>query len=133
MVENPVLMVEDNPDDEFLTLRELKKCGIEGVLVARDGADAIDCLFCAGNHAERDKAMMPRLVLLDLKLPKLNGLEVLQSIRDDERMRDIPVIITSSSQEPSDIESCRRLGVEFFLNKPLDGRKLVEIMNDMGI
>lgn len=128
MVKNPVLMVEDNPDDEFLALRELKKCGIEGVVVTRDGAEAVDYLFGTGKHAGRDKTFMPRMILLDLKLPRMNGLEVLRAIRDDENMRDIPVIVTSSSQEPSDIESCRKLGVEFFLNKTLDCKKLVEVM-----
>lgn len=132
MVENPVLMVEDNPDDEFLTLRELKKYGIDGVVVVRDGVETVDYLFCSGRYAGRDMGIVPRLVLLDLKLPRMNGLEVLRAMRDDDKLRDVPVIVTSSSQEPSDIENCRKLGVKFFLDKPLDGRKIAAIMEEMG-
>lgn len=131
--DKPVLLVEDNPDDEFLSLRALKKCTIDKVVVARDGAEALNYLFGSGQYAERDPSMAPCCILLDLKLPKVDGIELLQAIRVDERTKDIPVIITSSSREESDVTRCSKLGVRFFLNKPLKREELTKVVNELGI
>src|SRR6185369_4413789 len=102
-----ILMVEDNPDDEALTLRAFKKSGIKDeVVVAHDGVEALDYLFGQGAYAGRDTSEAPRLILLDLKLPKLDGLEVLQRIRDEESTRLLPVVILTTSREPQDLMRC---------------------------
>jgi len=115
-----LLLVEDNPKDEALTLRALKKHNIEAVVVARDGAEALDYLFARGDHAGRDPAAMPKLVLLDLKLPKLSGLEVLKQIRADARTKLLPVVILTSSMEESDLVDSYSLGTNSYLRKPVD-------------
>src|SRR5919109_1827310 len=98
MVENIILLVEDNPDDEMLTLRALRKSNIwNKVIVVRDGVEALDFLFCTGVYADRDPNNMPEMILLDLRLPKVSGLEVLQRIRAQERTRLLPVVILTSS------------------------------------
>lgn len=131
--EKPVLLVEDNPDDEFLSLRALKKCNIDKVVVARDGAEALDYLFGRGPYAGLDATVPPSLILLDLKLPKVDGIELLQAIRAVDRTKDIPVIITSSSREESDVKRCSKLGVRFFLNKPLKREEVTEVAKELGI
>lgn len=115
-----ILLVEDNPDDEALTLRAVRKNMPYGIVVARDGAEALDFLFAAGRHAGRDAAVSPLLVLLDLKLPKVNGLEVLRRIRDDGRTLSIPVIVFTSSTEEQDILDSYRLGANSYIRKPVD-------------
>jgi two-component system, response regulator len=101
MLNKLILLVEDNPDDEILTLRALKKANIANrIEVVRDGAEALDFVFCAGNYAGRDTNEVPQLILLDLKLPKVSGLQVLERIRADERTKRIPVVILTSSTEP---------------------------------
>lgn len=126
-----ILLVEDNPDDEALTLRAVKKQVPHGIVVARDGAEALDCLFGAGKH--NGGAVSPLLVLLDLKLPKVNGLEVLRRIREDQRTRTIPVIVFTSSTEEQDILESYRLGANSYVRKPVDYRQfcddLKQVMN----
>ena len=106
-----ILLVEDNPDDEMLTLRALKKNNIlNEVVVVRDGVEALDYLFGTGAYADRDLSVMPHLILLDLRLPRIEGLEVLRRLRDDERTRLLPVVILTSSDEELDILSSYALG-----------------------
>lgn len=115
-----ILLVEDNPDDEALTLRAVRRNMPYGILVARDGAEALDVLFGTGRHAGREPGQAPLLVLLDLKLPKVNGLEVLRRLRDDARTRPIPVIVFTSSTEEQDILDSYRLGANSYVRKPVD-------------
>ena len=115
-----ILLVEDNPDDEALTLRAVRKHMPYGVVVARDGAEALDYLFCTGRYAGRDSMESPLLVLLDLKLPKMNGLEVLRRVREDVKTRSIPVIVFTSSTEEQDILDSYRLGANSYIRKPVD-------------
>nr|WP_284694523.1 response regulator [Geomonas sp. Red32] len=114
------MLVEDNPDDEALTLRAVKKHMPHAIVVARDGAEALDYLFATGSHASRDQSIAPLIVLLDLKLPKVNGLEVLRRIREDCRTRAIPVVIFTSSTEEQDILDSYRLGANSYIRKPVD-------------
>ncbi|ACH37180.1 response regulator, putative [Citrifermentans bemidjiense Bem] len=115
-----ILLVEDNPDDEALTLRAVRKHMPYGIVVARDGAEALDYLFGTGNHSERDSLANPLLVLLDLKLPKVNGLEVLRRMRENCKTRSIPVIVFTSSTEEQDILDSYRLGANSYIRKPVD-------------
>lgn len=115
-----ILLVEDNPDDEALTLRAVRKHMPYGIVVARDGAEALDYLFCTGRYAGRDPLANPLLVLLDLKLPKVNGLEVLRRMREDGSTRSIPVVVFTSSTEEQDILDSYRLGANSYIRKPVD-------------
>jgi two-component system, response regulator len=115
-----ILLVEDNPDDEALTLRAVRKSMPHGIAVARDGAEALEFLFGTGRYAARETTPSPLLVLLDLKLPKVNGLEVLRRIREDARTRPMPVVIFTSSTEEQDILDCYRLGANSYIRKPVD-------------
>jgi two-component system, response regulator len=119
-VNRTILLVEDNPDDEALTLRAVRKHMPHGIAVARDGAEALEFLFGTGRHADRDLSTPPLLVLLDLKLPKVNGLEVLRRMREDARTRPIPVVVFTSSTEEQDILDCYRLGANSYIRKPVD-------------
>jgi len=113
--------VEDNPDDAALTLRALKKGNVlNEVVVARDGVEALDYLFGTGSYADRDLSIMPVVVLLDLKLPKINGLEVLRRLRADERTRILPVVILTSSKEDQDLIDGYKLGANSYIQKPVD-------------
>ncbi|AJE04607.1 response regulator [Geobacter pickeringii] len=128
-----ILLVEDNPDDEFLELRALRRQGLEEVVVARDGEQAIS-LILGDRVSSRDRsAAGPWLVLLDLKLPKVDGIEVLRAIRSNDRTRDIPVIVISSSCEGVEVQRCRELGVTHYFTKPLDGEKLVGVLREAGL
>jgi two-component system, response regulator len=121
-----ILLVEDNPDDELLTLRALKKTGVENeVVVAHDGVEALDYLFASGSHSGRDPAVMPQLILLDLKLPKVDGLEVLRRLRSDERTRLLPVVILSSSREHRDMLDGYSLGANSYVRKPVNFEQFV--------
>ncbi|HEX9800495.1 MAG TPA: response regulator [Thermoanaerobaculia bacterium] len=129
-----ILLVEDNPDDEALTLRALRKHNLGNeVVVARDGAEALDYLFATGPHAGRDASATPQLVLLDLKLPKLDGLEVLRRVRSDERTRLLPVVVLTSSREERDLIDSYRLGANSYVRKPVDFNEFVEAARQLGL
>lgn len=119
-VNKTILLVEDNPDDEALTLRAIRKHMPYGIVVARDGAEALEHLFGGGQGAGRHEVPVPILVLLDLKLPKVNGLEVLRRMREESRTRSIPVIVFTSSTEEQDILDSYRLGANSYIRKPVD-------------
>src|SRR3984957_18684242 len=121
MFEKTILLVEDNADDEELTVRALKKNNVKNELVvARDGVQALDYLFGTGAHAGRDTSVLPGLVLLDLKLPKIDGLEVLRRLRADERTRRMPVVVLTSSKEEPDLVKSYNLGANSYIRKPVD-------------
>jgi two-component system response regulator len=134
MLNKLILLVEDNPDDEILTLRALKKANIANrIEVVRDGAEALDFVFCAGNYAGRDINEVPQLILLDLKLPKISGLQVLERIRADERTKRIPVVILTSSTEPIDIKTGYDLHVNSFVSKPVNFQEFSEVVQRLGL
>jgi len=134
MSDKTILLVEDNPDDEELTLRALKKNNIlNQVTIVRDGAEALDYLFCLGAYAGRDASLQPAVTLLDLKLPKVEGLEVLKRLRADERTRLLPVVILTSSREEQDLISGYRLGANSYIRKPVDFTKFMEAVRQVGL
>lgn len=134
MVNKIILLVEDNPDDEALTLRALKKNNIQNeVVVARDGAEALDYLFGTGRYSGRDKSVMPTVVLLDLKLPKVDGLEVLRRLRADERAKLLPVVILTSSKEEQDLVRGYSLGANSYIRKPVDFSQFTEAVRQLGL
>jgi len=129
-----ILLVEDNPDDEALTLRALKRNNIlNEVVVARDGAEALDYLFAQEAYSERDASKLPEVVLLDLKLPKLDGLEVLRRIRNDPLTRRLAVVILTSSNEERDIVAGYDLGANSYIRKPVDFNQFMEAVRQLGI
>jgi two-component system response regulator len=129
-----ILLVEDNPDDEALTLRALKKNNIlNEVIVAHDGVEALDYLFGTGAHQGRDPAVTPQLVLLDLKLPKVDGLEVLGKVRADDRTRLLPVVILTSSNEQKDLINGYGLGANSYILKPVDFSRFIEAVRQLGL
>jgi two-component system response regulator len=131
---NPILLVEDNPDDEALTIRAFQKNNIRNeIIVARDGAEALDFLFAKGAYAGRNAADLPQVVLLDLKLPKVDGLEVLKSIRADQRTAFLPVVILTSSKEQQDIINGYRLGCNSYVRKPVDFDQFLEAARQLGL
>lgn len=134
MTDKIILLVEDNPDDEALTLRAFKKNNIRNqVVVARDGAEAIDYLFAGGAYEGRDVGVLPQVVLLDLKLPKVDGLEVLRRIREDERTKVLPVVILTSSKEEQDIVEGYRLGANSYVRKPVNFDEFLEAARQLGL
>lgn len=129
-----ILLVEDNPDDEMLTIRALKKQNIENeVIVAHDGAEAIEYLFGQGAFASRNVNDLPQVILLDLKLPKLNGLDVLKRIRADERTKSIPVVMLTTSNEENDIIESYSLGANSYVQKPVDFMEFAKAVNTLGM
>lgn len=129
-----ILLVEDNPDDEALTLRALKKNNIlNEVVVAHDGAEALDFLFATGSYTGRDIRIMPQIILLDLKLPKIDGLEVLRRLRADSRTKILPVIILTSSSEETDITNGYQLGANSYVRKPVDFAQFIEAVRQLGL
>ena len=134
MKENVILLVEDNPDDEALTIRALKKNAIvNDVIVARDGVEALDYLFGSGAYEGRDTSLQPQLILLDLKLPKVGGLEVLQQLRADERTKYVPVVILTSSKEQRDIIACFDSGANSYIRKPVDFEQFLSAVKQIGM
>ena len=134
MQERVILLVEDNPDDEALTMRALKKANIRNeVVVAHDGVEALDYLFGAGLYAGRDATIVPQIVLLDLKLPRIDGLEVLKRLRADERTRLLPVVILTSSKEEQDVINGYSLGANSYIRKPVDFLQFTEAVRQLGL
>lgn len=134
MEKKVILLVEDNPRDEALTLRALKKNHIANeIVVAHDGVEALDYLFGTGTHAGRDLTQMPQLVLLDLNMPKVNGLQVLERIRADERTKRLPVVIFTSSNEEQDMLSSYDLGANSYIRKPVDFVQFLEASKHLGL
>lgn len=130
----PILLVEDNPDDIDLTLFALTQSNIMNeVVVARDGVEALDYLFGRGRDVQRDLRQMPQVILLDLKLPRLDGLEVLRQIRADPRTRRLPVIILTSSNEEQDLVASYNLGANSYIRKPVDFGQFVEAVKQLGL
>ncbi len=129
-----ILLVEDNPNDVELTLRALKKKNVANrIHVAEDGAEALDILFARGKYTLRENSVPPRVVLLDLKLPKLSGLEVLREIKADQRTRKIPVVIVTSSREDPDIRKAYELGANSYVVKPVDFDQFFDAMSNLGL
>ena len=129
-----ILLVEDNARDEALTRRALKKNNIVNeVVAARDGVEALDYLFGTGKYAGRDMSIMPQLILLDLKLPKVNGLQVLQKIREEERTRRLPVVVFTSSSEEEDMIKSYDLGANSYVRKPVDFEQFLEATRQLGL
>src|SRR5437879_2639800 len=132
--EAEILLVEDNPNDVELTLRALRKQNLEGkVFVVRDGAEALDFIFASGSYASRKIEDKPKVVLLDLKLPKVDGIEVLRRVKADERTRSIPVVMLTSSQEERDVNETYRLGVNSYIVKPVDFSNFVHAVGELGV
>jgi len=129
-----ILLVEDNQDDSMLTLRAFKRSHVMNpIVVARDGIEALDFLFARGAHADRETESLPAMVILDLKLPKLDGLGVLKAIREDERTRLLPVVILTSSKQEQDLISGYSLGANSYVRKPVDFTEFLEAVKILGI
>jgi len=129
-----ILLVEDDPDDEALTLRALRRAGIRhAIVVVRDGVEALDYLFGTGDYPGRDLDAMPHVVMLDLKLPRLDGLEVLRRIRANERTRLLPVVILTSSDEERDRLSGYRYGANSYVRKPVDYDQFADAIRQLGL
>lgn len=133
-VRTMILLVEDNRDDEILTLRALKKNNIANdVVVARDGEEALDFLFGTGGHVGRDVSVLPQVMLLDLNLPKMSGLDVLRRVRADERTKLLPVVMLTSSKEDEDIINSYALGANSYVRKPVDFVQFTEAVKTLGL
>ena len=129
----PILLVEDSPRDLELTLTALEKCQLANeIVVARDGAEAVDYLFCTGIYHGRDDGD-PTVVLLDLKLPKIDGLEVLERVKKDSKLRHIPVVMLTSSREEQDLLTSYELGVNAFVVKPVEFSQFLKAIQDLGV
>jgi len=129
-----ILLVEDNPDDVTLTLRALKKNNIlNEVVIARDGVEALDYLFGTGMYEGRDTSVMPVVTLLDLKLPRIDGLEVLKRVRENERTKLIPIVILTSSKEENDLINGYSLGANSYIRKPVDFNQFSEAIRELGL
>ncbi len=134
MSDKAILLVEDNASDEELTLRALRKSNVANkVIIVRDGAEALDYLYAKGAYAQRDAGDLPQIVLLDLNLPKLGGLEVLQLIRADERTKLLPVVILTSSKEDKDLISGYASGANSYIVKPVDFTQFSEAVRQLGL
>ena len=134
MKDKIILLIEDNPDDEALTLRALEKNNIKNdVVVARNGAEALDYLFGTGSYSGRDLTVMPQVTLLDLKLPKIDGLEVLRRLRANELTRLLPVVILTSSNEEQDRVNGYGLGANSYVRKPIDFGQFMDAVRELGL
>jgi two-component system, response regulator len=133
MDEKVILVVEDNPDDEALMIRALTKNGIANeIVVAHDGVEALDYLFGEGQHEGRDVEDVPELILLDLKLPKIDGLDVLRRLRDDSRTKYVPVVVLTTSSEQRDIIESYNLGANSYVTKPVDFNEFMDATRQLG-
>lgn len=129
-----ILLIEDNDDDVQLTLRAFKKSRLKNeIIVVRDGAEALDFLFGEGAYTGRDVNERPQMTLLDLKLPKVDGLEVLRQIRNDERTQLLPVVVLTSSREQEDLVRSYRLGANSYIRKPVDFNQFIEAVQQLGL
>lgn len=129
-----ILLVEDNPQDLELTQRALRKANLANYIhIARDGAEALEFLFCEGPHAARKMEATPKVILLDLKLPKLDGLQVLKRIKSDPRTRAIPVVVLTSSKEQNDVVESYHLGVNSYIVKPVNFERFAEAVQQLGM
>ncbi len=129
-----ILLVEDNPDDEILTLRALRKNNVlNQIVVAHDGVEALDYLFATGAYAGRDTSVMPQVILLDLKLPKVDGLELLRRLRADDSTRLIPVVVLTSSDEERDLVESYKLGANSYIRKPVDFIQFTEAIRQLNL
>jgi two-component system response regulator len=134
MSERYILLVEDNPDDEELTLLSLRKNNLaHDIVVVRDGVEAIEYLFGTGQYAQRDVMNSPTVILLDLKLPKLDGLGVLKRLRADERTRNLPVVVLTSSSQDADVIASYNLGANSYVRKPVEFGAFVEAVSSLGL
>jgi len=134
MTSKNILLVEDNPDDEALAIRALKKSNlVNEITIARDGAEALDYLFGTGQYEDRDTRDMPALILLDLKLPKIDGLEVLRRLREDERTKHLSVVALTSSSEEQDLIDSYNLHVNSYVRKPVDFNQFTEAVAQVGL
>lgn len=134
MSERYVLLVEDNPDDEELTLLSLRKNNLShDIVVVRDGVEALDFLFGNAQYANRDVTHLPTVILLDLKLPKLDGLGVLKRLRADERTRTLPIVVLTSSSQDADVIASYELGANSYVRKPVDFGAFVEAVSSLGL
>jgi two-component system response regulator len=134
MAQKEILLVEDNPDDVELTRLAFEEAQVANrMIVAKDGADALDYLFARGAHAGRNPADLPSIVLLDLNLPKLDGREVLQAIRAEPATHDLPVVVLTTSAEPFDVEASYALGVNSYIQKPVDFEQFVAAVRQVGL
>jgi two-component system response regulator len=130
----PIMLAEDNPDDEMLTLRALKQNNIANdVVIARDGVEVLDYLFCRGPHSERNPAEMPAMLLLDLKMPRMGGLEVLEHLRNDPRTELLPIIILTSSKEEQDLIQGYKLHANSYIRKPVDFAQFIDAVKQIGM
>ncbi|MDI6644045.1 MAG: response regulator [Methanobacteriaceae archaeon] len=133
MDEIDILLVEDNPTDAELTMRALKRKNLVNKLVwVKDGAEALDLIFAKGEYSNRNVENLPRLILLDLRMPKVDGLEVLQTIKADERTRKIPVVVLTSSKEDRDIVESYELGVNSYVSKPVEFDEFIDAVSTLG-
>jgi len=129
-----ILFVEDSADDAVLTIRALKKSGFANNLHhVNDGAEALDFMYCKGVYALRNINENPKLILLDLKMPKISGLEVLEKIKSDPNMRSIPVVILTSSKEDPDIQKCYALGANSYITKPVESDNFFNVIKEIGM
>jgi two-component system response regulator len=134
MTKKTILLVEDNSNDEFLTIRALKKYNIANdVVVTRDGAEALDYIFGQGTYETRDTSELPVVILLDLKLPKIDGLEVLRRIRAEDRTKLLPVVILTSSNEERDVINGYKLGTNSYVQKPVEFTQFVDAVGQLGL
>ena len=134
MTDKTILLVEDNPDDQLLTLRALAKNHIGNeVIIVQDGVEALEYLFCTGRYADRNPANLPELILLDLRLPKMDGMEVLRHVRTNVRTRSLPAIILTSSRSDQDLVNGYAYGAHAYITKPVDMRQFMGAIHELGL
>jgi len=129
-----IILVEDNPEDAELTTRALKKNNISSKLLhLKDGAEALDYFFCTGKYADRNPEMKPKIVLLDLKMPKVSGMQVLEKLKSDDFLKTIPVVVLTSSKEDPDVEKCYKLGANSYIVKPVGFDNFIKAVAELGL